>query len=146
MPAELRTKAQRALADLDHRLRPADRNWISGRIAALLAHYWMPDMPERMQEAVARDWTDVLGHLPREAIEAACRDYLARDRRTRPVPGEILALAETHIGGDLRNRDRLRACLDCQASKRGARPDYSYKIEMGLMTQEEADKLLARYD
>jgi hypothetical protein len=126
--------AQRLLADLDHELRPAERDWISGRIATLLAHYWTPDMPHKLQAAVAGDWVVILGELPRGAIEAACRRYLCGETRARPTPGQIRSLAREEIADELLQRDRLRDCLEggkAPARRGGVRP-------LGNVTKEAA--------
>lgn len=111
VPVGQRAVAERYLADLEHEIRPADRDWLVGRILALLAHYWMPDMSETLQQAVGNDWANVLGKMPRQAIEAACREYLSTDTRARPTPGQVLKLAEAEIAEQIEQRYRLRACL-----------------------------------
>lgn len=111
VPEDQYHAAQRILADLDKELAPAQRDWISGRIVTLLAHYWTADMPEKLQAAVAVDWVAILGHLPRHAIERACAEYLAGETRWRPTPGQIRTLAEARIADKRRDRDRLAQCL-----------------------------------
>ena len=147
VPESQRTLAQRALSDLDQELRPAERGWISGRVATLLAHYWTPDMGETLQTAVGHDWINILGAFPRHVIEAACVKYLSGNTRARPTPGQILELAQEEVGDQMQQRDRLQACLEFHHARRNpVRPDYRYQVEIGIMTQEEADRHLARWE
>lgn len=73
--------------------RVSRREWILGRIATLLSHYWREDDPSELTEAIARDWADILEGLPPEAISAACLAYLRSEPRRKPSPGAIYALA-----------------------------------------------------
>ena len=66
VPEECRHAAIRILADLERELAPAPREWISARIATLLAHYWTPDMPENLQAAVAGAAADYRQFLQEE--------------------------------------------------------------------------------
>lgn len=118
MPNGLRAVAERAATDLDYELRPAERDWLVARILTLLAHYWMPDMSENLQTAVGNDWANILGKMPRQAIEAACREYLLTDTRARPTPGQILKLAEATIAEQSERRYRLRKCLEYRPGNR----------------------------
>lgn len=49
-----------------------------------------------MTAAAATDWLDLLGNLPKFAIEHACRQYLKNQPTRRPTPGAIrnMALSE----------------------------------------------------
>lgn len=67
---------------------PVNREWLSGRVGVLLGHYWTPDTPEQMTQAIARDWIGALCHLPQWALDVACKDWIANGTR-KPVPGDI---------------------------------------------------------
>lgn len=62
-------------------------------MATLLSHFWRADDPLEIIEANARDWCDVLEHLPRDAIQRACVRYLTECTGRKPTPGDIVALA-----------------------------------------------------
>ena len=111
VPAHHRTTAQRYLSDLEYELQPAERSWIVARVITLLAHYWMPDMDETLQQAVGSDWANILGSLPRHAIESGCISYASTSTRARPTPGQILELAQATVAARIRDRDRLVECL-----------------------------------
>lgn len=106
--------AKRVLADVSKALEPAQRGSILARCSALLAHYWTPEMEERVQEAVARDWGIVLANEPIRALDAACHRYLAEEPRKRPTPGAIKAICD-----DILSEER-RAYAVCRQIVRGA--------------------------
>ena len=73
--------------------RPAPSEWVSGRIAGLLAHYFMQSDPD-LNKMVFDDWILVLEKYPAWAIKNACIAYLAADKkRGKPTPGMIAELA-----------------------------------------------------
>lgn len=71
-------------------LTPAGADWLSARVAALMAHYWIADAPESLHAALVDDWLDVLGGFPRWAIGEAVSGWLATERR-KPLPADIAA-------------------------------------------------------
>lgn len=68
-------------------------------------------MDETLQHAVGSDWANILGSMPRQAIEAACMSYASTPTRARPTPGQILELAQETIADRTRERERLTVCL-----------------------------------
>ncbi len=110
--------AREALQQYDRYLAPAERQDVSARIATLLAHYYVPDMPASLQTAVMSDWLDELSEFPAWAIQEACRDWLRNERR-KPTLSEILLRcnAATH-------EPRIERCvLDRCLENRGPDPD-----------------------
>lgn len=77
--------------------RQSRREWVLGRIATLLSHYWRDDDPSELTEAIARDWADILEGLPQDAISKACTSYLRSEPRRKPTPGAIYALARDFV-------------------------------------------------
>lgn len=77
--------------------RTSRRQWILGRVATLLSHYWREDDPSELTEAIARDWADILEGMPQDAIHAACLRYMRDEPRRKPTPGAIYALARDAI-------------------------------------------------
>ncbi len=77
--------------------RQSRREWILGRIATLLGHYWREDDPAELNEAFGRDWADILEGMPQDAIAKACTAYLRSEPRRKPTPGAIYALARSFI-------------------------------------------------
>lgn len=73
--------------------RQSRREWILGRIATLLGHYWREDDPSELNEAMGRDWADILEGMPQDAIGKACMAYLRNEPRRKPTPGAIYAMA-----------------------------------------------------
>jgi hypothetical protein len=73
------------------------REWLLGRVATLLSHYWREDDPAHLAAATARDWADVLDGMPQDAISKACLAYLRDEPRRKPTPGAIYALAKTYV-------------------------------------------------
>jgi hypothetical protein len=76
---------------------PVDEEWLAGRIATLLSHYFIEDRSEGLARAVADDWiAAVMGDPcpPAWAINAGCIAYIGGpNARRRPMPGEIRDLA-----------------------------------------------------
>jgi hypothetical protein len=68
-----------------------------GRIATLLSHYWREDDPSELNEAIGRDWADILEGMPQDAIAKACMAYLRSEPRRKPSPGAIYALARENM-------------------------------------------------
>lgn len=68
-----------------------------GRILTLLGHYWREDDPSEMNEAMGRDWADILEGMPQDAIGKACMAYLRSEPRRKPTPGAIYALAREYL-------------------------------------------------
>lgn len=58
----------------------------------LLNHYWRPDDPVELSEALGRDWADVLEGLPQDVIQKACVRF-QQTSRSKPTPAAIYALA-----------------------------------------------------
>lgn len=73
--------------------RQSKREWVLGRIATLLSHYWRDDDPSELTEAIARDWADILEGMSQDAISKACTAYLRNEPRRKPTPGAIYELA-----------------------------------------------------
>ena len=78
---------------------------MAGRAKVLLNHFWRPDDPVAVEEALLRDWVEVIKDFRTDEVNAACRAYLAHPERTesgrpiRPGPWTIVAIIE-------RNRPR----------------------------------------
>lgn len=106
--AEQAEAAKAALPAYDAFLAAPSVEWISGRIATLMVHYFVADMPVALAGAVLHDWVDILGDLPQHAIAEACRKWLRLEPRKRPTPGDIRALAMDKVGDEIKTRDRLR--------------------------------------
>ena len=73
--------------------RTEHRQWIGGRIATLLNHYWRDDDPTPMTAALGADWADVLEGIPRQYIQGACLRYQRKEARRKPTPGAIYQMA-----------------------------------------------------
>ena len=78
---------------LSLRAQQSNRDWVAGRIATLLSHYWRDDDPVELITASADDWVEILSGMPQQALQDACLKYLRDEPRRRPTPGAILALA-----------------------------------------------------
>lgn len=63
--------------------------WVVERVETLLSHYYQPDQPSELSQAAMVDWLKVLHGLPQADIAAACEDYLRKEPRRRPTPGDI---------------------------------------------------------
>lgn len=71
--------------------------WLAGRIATLLAHYFLSTTDASISTMVGADWIDCLGVFPREHIDKAATWW--RDNETRkPKPADIRKLAIGFFG------------------------------------------------
>lgn len=102
------------LRDYDNYLTPARAEWITARVVALRAHFYVADMPKQMHKAMLQDWLNALDEFPKWAIEAACNTWINGHEDKRPTPGAIRKLAAAAVVDDVETRDRLRATLDFQ--------------------------------
>lgn len=93
-------EADETLSAIEAMRTPATAKWLNGRIATLLAHYYVANMDPKMMEAVADDWHHALKGFPAWAIANSCRFWLsaANDRhRSKPMPGDIQGLADKEM-------------------------------------------------
>lgn len=104
-----RASARQALVAYEAAMTPAPVDWISGRAATLLSHYFVPDRAVPLAAAAFGDWIDILGDLPRDAVQEACLKWLRTEPRKRPGPGDIRELALRLCGDGLKTLKRLRA-------------------------------------
>ncbi|OWY05155.1 hypothetical protein B6V75_03205 [Thioclava sp. F1Mire-8] len=63
--------------------RPATREWIVGRMAALLIHYYTAELPEQVNRAIGNDWAHELKGKPAWAISNACRWWMSPSESAR---------------------------------------------------------------
>lgn len=91
---------------------PVDENWLRGRIATLLSHYFIEDRSDMMNRAVADDWIAAVmidPCPPAWAINAACVAYLGgSNARRRPMPGDIRDLAFAQMPWLIKAQFRLK--------------------------------------
>lgn len=76
---------------------PANREWIAGRVATLLSHFYVSSMGASEMRAIAEDWIAALGEFPNWAIQEACAEYLATETR-KPTIAAIRQLTQAKIG------------------------------------------------
>lgn len=79
-----------SLTDLE-KSQIAQGEWIAGRVATLLSHYFQPDNPQPVQDEALVDWVKQLTGYSEGQIEGACQLYLRNQPRRRPTPGDVLA-------------------------------------------------------
>lgn len=122
VPLEQIAEARALIPAYERFLAPPSIPWISGRIATLLTHYFIVDMPKELAGAALRDWVDVLGDLPQHAIQEACLKWLRMEPRKRPGPGDIRDLAVRMVRDEMNALKRLRVLAergDAQQSPMG---------------------------
>lgn len=71
------------------------------RVASLLDPYFEKDTPQAIREMQARDWADELAEYPQWAIDAAVKWWISadnKDRRKRPMAGDIAARCRVEVG------------------------------------------------
>lgn len=78
-------------------MEPASREWLAGRIATLMVHYFPNPLPPAVVEAMAHDWFRIIGDRPQWAISDGVDWWLGpenKDRKRKPVPGDIAESAD----------------------------------------------------
>lgn len=93
---------------------PADEQWINGRVATLLSHYYVPNVPMELQVAALGDWVRLLSRFPQWAIEAAVDEWLDRPGRQKPMPGDISAACRWRVAEPALNLRLLRRLVAAQ--------------------------------
>lgn len=79
---------------------PATPKWITGRVASIMLHYYVADLPPHFQKAIASDWVEELIGYPAWAIKAAFAWWISRENKKntrRPIPGEITEYAHNEL-------------------------------------------------
>lgn len=95
-PISTMQEAQSILAKCETLRRPAKRDWIAGRVATLLSHFYVSLMGEAEMRAVASDWLDALAEFPEWAIGEACSEWL-RTQDRKPTIAGIRKLCAQHF-------------------------------------------------
>lgn len=90
--------------------KPASIEWMRGRIATLLSHFYVTDMEDYQVAALADDWIAAMCvdgvPPPAWALQAACVKWLATDSR-KPKPSNINALVRAQMEWVYLMRSRL---------------------------------------
>lgn len=79
----------RTQTQLHQLLQKGEAEHTMGRIMALLAHFFITPLPEKLHSAVFRDWLSVLAPYPNWAIDVACERWLIHHSK-KPFPRDIL--------------------------------------------------------
>ena len=98
-------------------LTPGKRDEISARILTLRAHYFMPDMPKGLADAVADDWTDDMSAYPLWAVKAACDRYRRSQATRAPRPADIIAFAEEEIEHERQQLHEIEMALSAKPAE-----------------------------
>lgn len=98
--------------EVEHELSPADEDWINGRVATLLVHYYVPNVPHELQVMALEDWIRILSPFPQWAIEAAVDEWLNRPGRQKPMPGDIAAGCRWRVAEPALNLKLLRKMVE----------------------------------
>ncbi len=65
------------------------REWIKGRVATALAHFWREDDDPRLASAMITDWLDVLEEFEQDEIQAAFLAHLRSTERKPTIAGIV---------------------------------------------------------
>lgn len=135
--------AHNTLERLDAEIVPCSAEWLSGRIATLLAHFYVADTDPMFNRAVAGDWLKAMSGLPQFAVGEACERWVA-EHTAKPKPADIRQLAISIVGKPWVWQQRLREVVAAPVAKRGesrdepARPEYGspeYQAQRGRIDQ-----------
>lgn len=109
-----------AINALETYLLPADQPWVIARITTMLAHYWTPAMPEKLHDAVIREWLDIVGGFPILAVQKACEFHVSTEEKRRPTPAIIAQLCQEYAAVEIDRCAKLKKVL--QVSSNGPEP------------------------
>lgn len=115
--------ARRELMRLERGYRTAPRDWIAGRVATLLLHYWTDDNPRAVVEKLAADWVEVLAGFSEATLARAAQRYLTSEPRKRPTPGAVRELAVMLAEPEWHLIERLRRLTRCPIARTPADAD-----------------------
>lgn len=104
------------LGKIGSRLTPADAGDIATVAFATCMHFWVPDVPQRVEVRIAEDWITDLAGYPIWAIEAAFRDW-RRSKSRRPTIAEIRSACEFSVHKLRHLRKVFERCLDARSRK-----------------------------
>lgn len=92
------TDKAKTTADVEALDQPATREWIAGRVATLLTHFYVAPLGQAQMKAIAADWHEVLCEFPEWAIQQACIDWLSGEigNGKKPSPADIATRARWH--------------------------------------------------
>jgi hypothetical protein len=94
-------------------LREGDPERTMGRIMALLAHFFITPLPEKLHSAVFNDWLMMLEPFPSWAVESACTSWLKYQSK-KPFPRDILTRVREEVLPYTRLRDALNLLFQYQ--------------------------------
>lgn len=128
LPATIR-EAKAAMAG-------ASPEWIAGRVAVLLSHYWRADDPAHMAEAVVVDWIEALSIYPQWAISAAVVRWNRTSKGKRPAPAHIAALCEAEVQPMRDEIGKARSALSRAQDVRPCAPSAEQKARVAALVAE----------
>lgn len=79
---------------------PPRRQFVLGRVVALLSQYYAADLPQSVVATMASDWEAALMEYPEWAIVKAVRWWKSQDnpdRKRKPLEGDIAARANAEM-------------------------------------------------
>lgn len=104
---EQKQAAQLVIDRIQEHHQPCDREWLKGAIYTLLQHYFVKDLPEQVQKAIAQDWIEILSKYPDWAIETARLRYLEYGDKRKPLPKDMSLLC---VDAMKKNNSLLKHC------------------------------------
>lgn len=78
-------------------LGPGARAEITEYVIRLRAHYFVPDVPDALGQALTDDWVDDLSRFPLWAVKEACDRYRRMEGTKPPRPADIIDLVMGQI-------------------------------------------------
>ena len=115
---ELLEEARGAIAALERWLAPVeDPEWLGDRIAALVAHAWVPELDEGAMTMLLADWHTDLGRFPQRTIAAMAAELRNGDRRAITL-GHAVATCRRVDADAQADLDALRRLVDPAAQAR----------------------------
>ena len=133
-------EAQSLLATCETLRRPVAKDWLMGRVATLLSHFYVSSTDEAEMRAALSDWADALSEFPAWVIAEACREYL-RTQERKPSIAAIRKLCQQHFA--VVEFTRMKAMRGPQESERPSMSEAD-RAAMRARMAEAGDELVEK--
>jgi hypothetical protein len=109
--AEQLADATAALEEYEVWLAPARKEWLSARMKALFARFWIADLDASTHGFVFNDTLFAVREFPEWAIAEVCHEWIAT-KTTRPHAAELVGRCRQLVGADAVTLHNLRRFVD----------------------------------
>jgi hypothetical protein len=140
--AEQMADAIAALAEYEVWLAPARKEWLSARMKALFARFWIADLDASTHGFVFADTLYAVREFPEWAIAEVCHEWIA-NKTTRPHAAELVGRCRQLVAADAVTLHNLRRFVDPNEQQRAPRREAERRQRQAAYTAERNEKIAA---